>query len=83
MDDVMHYWVHKNRDFQTNQFSLDETVDLLTAPRDQFPLWIEIEFKESIEGDTVFSLNSSRRFRKYKELKNQDEGYPPFKIVNK
>lgn len=44
-----------------------------------YPISIELSLKA--ENEKVICLRLDPRYRKLKELKNQDTGHPPFKVV--
>ncbi|MEK6846340.1 MAG: hypothetical protein AABY26_06260 [Nanoarchaeota archaeon] len=76
IDDVMNLWFRKDYDY-TKIHSIDEAINCISAPHDKFPLWIKVR----ADYDMNFELQTSKRYRIYRELSNHEKGYPPFEIV--
>ncbi len=76
IDDLMRLGLHTNIDLKNRVWKIDEVIGTLTAPSDKFPLWIEVHLLDK----KLIELRSSKRFRKFRELQNQEQGYPPFQI---
>jgi hypothetical protein len=56
----------------------EETIFLLSAGNNNYPLWANI-MKSS---DHIIEIEFSTRFRHIKTSHNQENGYPPFKIIS-
>lgn len=57
-----------------------DVIKILSGPRCTFPLWIDMSLN-SCDEKPIVQLKCSCRFRKSAELKNQDMGFPPFRIL--
>ena len=77
IDDIMSLVAHKDINFDQRIWQIDGVLEKLTAPNDKFPLWIEV--RQVDQG--IIELRCSTRFRRFSELQNKDQGFPPFKIV--
>jgi hypothetical protein len=76
IDQLMNYWYRKNYDY-SKMHSIEAARECITAPRDNFPLWIKIK----ADSETIFEFQISKRYRPYNMLANQENGYPPFEII--
>ncbi|MBD5541503.1 MAG: hypothetical protein HDR00_10010 [Lachnospiraceae bacterium] len=57
-----------------------DVLRILSGWRSTFPLWIDMSL-DSYDEKPIVQLKCSCRFRKSKELHNQDLGFPPFRIL--
>ncbi len=81
-DDMMRLWVLSEKNLLNRYLDLEGIVKMFSGLEPLYPLWIDVHVKENSEECIVIELKTSLRFRKPSELKNQEEGYPPFKVVN-
>ena len=77
-DDVVRLWALKDIDFD-QVFSFEETLSILTVVAPKFPLWIQLNRNSELEKHTI-EVTFSMRYRNPSQLRNQDQGFPPFKI---
>lgn len=75
-DEWMIYAALKNS-LQGKEFvDYQESVRLMSAGKNQYPLWAKVT---KISNDTL-SIDFSTRYRNLKTCHNQDTGIPPFKV---
>lgn len=80
-DDFMKLGVLDRANLNKKYFNLDGAINLLSAPRSRFPLWITVELVEENSDEYIIELKTSQRFRVPSVLQNQDTGHPPFKVI--
>ncbi|PXV84578.1 hypothetical protein C8E03_1261 [Lachnotalea glycerini] len=61
--------------------SLDEVVNLIACQSPLVPIWINVSLNKNEEGNYVFYLETSLRFRKPSLLRNAKTGHAPFKAI--
>ena len=76
VDDTMNLWFRKEYDYG-KILKINEAVSCITAPHDKFPLWVKIKEIDKM----TFELFTSKRYRSYKQLQNQETKYPPFQVI--
>ncbi|GAA3768237.1 hypothetical protein GCM10022423_21660 [Flavobacterium ginsengiterrae] len=80
-DDWMRLAVLNNYNIPNKIRELDEVINLLTYPKQHFPLWVNVSVKEYSNDTIIFKIESSSRFRKPSQLQNKETNYPPFKAI--
>lgn len=60
---------------------IGEIVNAFTFFDPFLPLWINIVLVGETDNFLTIRLDCSRRFRKPSMLRNQNTGYPPFKVI--
>lgn len=80
-DEIMRLNVLNPNRIDGKLFSLDDVVSTLAFFTPFVPIWINIQYIETINEKMVFQLECSLRIRKPSMLRNQETGHPPFKAV--
>ena len=72
------YRKHTDEPFEISYFKLSQIFTVFSIDR-IYPLNIELSLKEN--SDKVICVKVDPRFRKFRDLKNQETGHPPFKVI--
>ncbi|NOW03251.1 hypothetical protein [Clostridium beijerinckii] len=80
-DDYMKLGALDRANLNEKYFDLDGVINLLSAPKSRFPLWITVELVSQNNDEYFIELKTSFRFRTSSILQNQDTGHPPFKVI--
>ena len=81
-DEIMRLNVLNSNRIEGKLFSLEEVVSTLAFFTPFVPIWINIQYIETLNEKTVFRLECSLRIRKPSMLRNQETGHPPFKAIH-
>ncbi len=80
-DEIMRLNVLNLNRIEGKLFSLDEVVSTLAFFTPFVPIWINIQYIETLNEKIIFRLECSLRIRKPSMLRNQETGHPPFKAI--
>lgn len=80
-DEIMRLNILSPSRVKERTFTMDEVVSMLTFFSPLVPLWINCKMVRHTDEEIEIQLDCSLRLRKPSLLKNQELGYPPFKII--
>lgn len=77
-DDYVRLGMLDKTNFKDRYFSIDEVADFLAFPNQKYPIWIKVLLKDESDGNLIFELQTSMRYRTPTQLKYIESGHPPF-----
>lgn len=78
LDDYIRLGMLDKANLEYRYFNLEEAVDFLAFPSQKFPIWIKVLLKDELDGNLIFELQTSMRYRTPTQLKYIESGHPPF-----
>lgn len=80
-DEIMRLNVLNSNRIEGKLFSLNEVVSTLAFFAPFVPVWINVQYIETLNKKMLFQLECSLRIRKPSVLRNVETGHPPFKAI--
>ena len=80
-DEIMRLSILTPNRVKKRTFTMDEVVSMLTFFSPLVPLWINCKMVRYTDEEIEIQLDCSLRLRKPSLLRNQEFGYPPFKVI--